>query len=155
MLTQSNLSEIKKTVQEFFQKMTFEVEVDFLTQTEQTLPINLKTDEPQILIGERGQTLAEIQHLLKAILRRKIETEEAFYIDLDINDYKKKKNEYLRELARSAADEVSLSKKEKILSPMPAYERRVIHMELAGRSDVVSESIGEGPERRVGVRPSA
>jgi len=155
MLTQSNLSEIKKTVQEFFQKMTFEVEVDFLPQTEQTLPINLKADEPQILIGERGQTLAEIQHLLKAILRRKIETEEAFYIDLDINDYKKKKNEYLRELARSAADEVSLSKKEKILSPMPAYERRVIHMELAGRSDVVSESIGEGPERRVGVRPSA
>ena len=155
MLTQSNLSEIKKTVQEFFQKMTFEVEVDFLPQTEQTLPINLKADEPQILIGEIGQTLAEIQHLLKAILRRKIETEEAFYIDLDINDYKKKKNEYLRELARSAADEVSLSKKEKILSPMPAYERRVIHMELAGRSDVVSESIGEGPERRVGVRPSA
>ena len=155
MLTQSNLSEIKKTVQEFFQKMTFEVEVDFLPQTEQTLPINLKADEPQILIGERGQTLAEIQHLLKAILRRKIEAEEAFYIDLDINDYKKKKNEYLRELARSVADEVSLSKKEKILGPMPPYERRVIHMELAGRSDVVSESIGEGPERRVGVRPSA
>jgi len=74
---------------------------------------------------------------------------------LDINDYKKKKNEYLRELARSVADEVSLSKKEKILGPMPPYERRVIHMELAGRSDVVSESIGEGPERRVGVRPSA
>jgi spoIIIJ-associated protein len=153
MLTQSNLTEIKKIVQEFFQKMTFEVEAKFLPPIEQTLPISLKTDEPQILIGERGQTLAEIQHLLKAILRRKVKTEEPFYLDLDINDYKKKKNEYLKELAHSLADEVSLSKKEKILPPMPAYERRVIHMELAGRSDVVSESTGEGLERRVVIRP--
>ena len=146
-----NLKTIKKTVEEFFGKIPFEVEVDLLPEKEGTVPINLKmTDEPQILIGEGGQTLNEIQHLLKAILRRKIP--ELFYINLDINDYKKKKTEYLRELARSSADEVSLTKKEKTLAPMPAYERRIIHLELAARSDVGSESIGEEPDRKVVIR---
>lgn len=151
MLSSANLEKIKKETKNFFEKMSFEVEIEFLPQKEATLPIDLKTENPQILIGERGQTLSEIQHLLKAILKRKIE--EPFYIDLDINNYKKKKIEYLKELAKSVADEVALTKKEKILSPMPAYERRIIHLELAARSDVTTESVGQEPERRVVIRP--
>ena len=150
-MNQQNLETIKKTVEEFFQKITFEVEIDLLPEKEETVPINLKMDEPQILIGEGGQTLNEIQHLLKAILRRKIS--EPFYINLDINDYKKKKTEYLRELARSLADEVSLTKKEKTLAPMPAYERRIIHLELSNRSDVFSESTDEEPNRKIIIKP--
>jgi len=152
-MNQQNLETIKKTVEDFFQKTTFEVEVDLLPEKEGAIPINLKTDEPQILIGEGGQTLNEIQHLFKAILKRKIS--EPFYINLDINDYKKKKTEYLKELARSLADEVSLTKKEKTLTPMPAYERRIIHLELSSRSDVVSESRGEEPDRKIVIRPSS
>jgi len=151
MINDDNIKEIKEIVKEFFKKTTFEVEIEFLPIKDQTIPINLKVEEPQILIGEGGQTLAEIQHLLKLILKEKIK--EPFYIDLDINNYKKKKIEYLRELARSTADEVFLSKKEKILPPMPAYERRIIHIELANRSDVMTESIGEEPERKVVVKP--
>lgn len=151
MLNLDDLKTIKEISEEFFRKTTFEVEIKIHPQREQTLPIELKTDEPQILIGEKGQTLSEIQHLLKAILRRKIK--ELFYINLDINDYKKKKTEYLKELAHSVADEVALIKKEKILAPMQAYERRVIHLELAERNDVTTESIGREPERRVVIRP--
>jgi len=151
MLSPSDLEKIKNITKEFFEKTTFEVEIEFLPQKDLTLPIDLKVEEPQILIGEGGQTLTELQHLLKAILKRKIE--ENFYIDLDINNYKKKKTEYLRELARNIADEVALTKKEKTLSPMPAYERRIIHLELADRSDVTTESIGQEPERKVVIRP--
>ncbi len=151
MISPSNLEEIKQITKEFFKKTTFDVEIEFLPQKDITLPINLKTEEPQILIGEKGQTLVDIQRLLKAILKRKIQ--ENFYIDLDINGYKKKKVEYLKELARSVADEVSLMKEEKNLPPMPAYERRVIHMELAERSNIATESIGKEPERRVTIRP--
>ena len=122
-----------------------------MPQKDLTLPINLKTQEPQILIGENGQTLVDIQRLLKAILKRKIQ--EDFYIDLDINGYKKQKIEYLKELARSAADDVSLIKEERILPSMSAYERRIIHMELAERSDIVTESIGREPERKVVIKP--
>jgi len=151
MLSQSDFEKIKETVKEFFEKTTFEVEIEFQSPQDQTLPINIKIDEPQILIGEGGQTLVEIQHLLKAILKRKIS--DSFFIDLDINGYKKKKIEYLKELARTVADEVGITKKEKILSSMPAYERRIIHLELAGRSDVTTESIGQEPERRIVISP--
>lgn len=150
-MNQQNLKEIKKITEEFFKKTTFKVEIEFLPQKDQTFPINLKTDDPQILIGEGGQTLVEIQHLLKAILKRKISG--FFFIDLDINGYKKKKIEYLKELAKSVADEVALTKKEKSLAPMPAYERRIIHLELADRQDVTTESIGQEPERRVIIKP--
>jgi spoIIIJ-associated protein len=151
MLTPQSLEIIKKDVREFFQKTTFQAEVGFLPQKDSTLPINLEAEDPQILIGDQGQTLAEIQHLLRAILRKKIT--EPFFIDLDINGYKKKKSEYLEELARSAADEVALTKKEKNLPPMSAYERRVIHLVLANRSDVTTESVGQEPERGVVVKP--
>ncbi len=150
MLNQNNLEKIKKITEEFFNKTTFPVEIIFLNQEDQIILINLKTDSPQILIGEGGQTLNEIQHLLRIILRRKIN--EPFYIDLDINDYKKKKNQYLKELAFSLADDVVLTKKEKILAPMPAYERRIIHLTLAERQDVTTESIGQGQERRIVIR---
>ena len=151
MLNQGDLKKIKEIVEEFFKKMTFEVEIEILPQKDLTLPINLKLKEPQILIGEGGQTLFETQHLLKAILKRKIS--EPFFVDLDISGYKKKKIEYLKELAKSIADEVAITKKEKSLALMPAYERRIIHLELADRSDVTTESIGREPERRVVIRP--
>ena len=151
MLNLNNLKEIKEITKEFFKKITFEVEIEFLPQEELTLPINLKTESPQILIGEGGQTLIDMQHLLKAMLKKKIQ--EDFYIDLDINGYKKKKIEYLKELAKSVADEVSLIKEEKTLPFMPAYERRIIHMELAERTDVMTESIGREPGRRIIIKP--
>jgi len=156
MISRENLEAIKKITKEFFQKTTFDIEVEVLPEKEGTIPINLRTEEPQILIGEGGQTLAEIQHLLKVILKRKLASlpiSESFYINLDINNYKQKKYEYLKELARSAADEVVLSKKEKTLAPMPAYERRIIHLELANRQDVTTESIGQEPERRIIISP--
>ena len=151
MLNLDDLKTIKETTKEFFEKTTFEVEIVIHPQKEQTISIDLKTEEPKILIGERGQTLSEIQRLLKSILRKKIK--EPFYIDLDINDYKKKKTDYLKELARSVADEVVLTKKEKTLAPMQAYDRRIIHLELAGRNNVTTESIGREPERRIVIRP--
>ena len=151
MLNSEQSAKIKKTIEEFFEKITFEVEVEVGPQTDSALSVNIKTAEPQILIGQGGQTLFEIQHILRAILRKKIL--ENFYLDLDINDYKKKKTDYLKELARTAADEVALTKQEKILEPMSAYERRIIHLELAGREDVVSESAGQEPERRITIKP--
>jgi spoIIIJ-associated protein len=149
-MNQAELQKIKKTAEEFFDKMGLEIDLEVKNCDNSTLPIDLKMEEPQILIGERGQTLAELQHLLKAILRKNIATESPFYINL--NDYKKKKNEYLKEMARSVADEVSLTKKEKELPPMPAYERRIVHMELASRGDVVTESVGQEPERRIVIK---
>lgn len=151
MLEKKDLETIEKVAKEFFEKTSFAAEVFVPGEKDGVVLIEVKTDSPQILIGEGGQTLVEIQRLLKLILKKHIQ--ELFYLDIDINNYKKQKKEYLREMARSAADEVSLFKKEKILPQMPAFDRRVIHTELAERSDVVSESTGEEPDRRIVIKP--
>ena len=157
MISQKELEKIKKITKEFFDKTTIDVEIEVGRPEEDTVPIDIKMEEPQLLIGEGGQTLLELQHLLRIILRKQIPSlsgeEKRFFIDLDIQNYKKKKIDYLKEMARSLADEVSLTKKEKILAPMPAYERRIIHLELAERKDVTTESIGEEPERKIVIRP--
>jgi len=151
MIINQEIQKIKNIVQDFFDKMTIPAEVEISPREDKTIPINVKTENPQILIGERGQTLIEIQRIFKIIIKKIIK--EDIFIDLDINDYKKKKIEYLKELARAAVDEVILTKKEKILAPMPAYERRIVHLELAERKDIITESIGEEPERKIIIRP--
>jgi len=169
MITSDDLKKIEEGVEEFFQKMTIDARVDIkiniselgdiLQEKNSTtnkriydaVELNIRIDDPQILIGERGQTLNEIQKLLKAILNKR--TGKIFYLNLDINDYKKKKMEYLKDLARDLADEVVLSKEPKTLSPMSSYERRIIHIELADRTDIKTESEGEEPYRMVVIKP--
>jgi len=146
-----DLEIIRKIINKFFEKTTFKVNIDFLLEEDKTIIIKLKAEEPQILIGEDGQVLKNIQYILKMILKRKIENH--FYLDLDINDYKKQKIEFLKNRIYLIADEVSLTKKEKELIPMPAYERRVVHLALAEREDIITESIGEGNERRIVIKP--
>ena len=150
MLDKKDLEKIKEGTERFFEKMNFEIEIGIKENEENIVSVNLKTEEPQILIGKDGQTLMDIQHLLKRILRKNLEQ---VFIDFDINEYKKKKREYLKELAQNSADEVVLTKKEKTLNPMSSYERRIIHIELSGRNDVETESIGEEMERRVVIKP--
>ncbi|MBI2450319.1 MAG: KH domain-containing protein [Candidatus Nealsonbacteria bacterium] len=146
----TNLEKIEEAAREFFSKTGFSIDAIEINNTrDSAVFIGLKMDEPQILIGEGGQTLADIQRLLKIIINKKFGPELSFYVDLDINDYKKKKAEYLREMAKSTADEVVLTKAEKLLPVMSAYDRRVVHVELASRSDIITESIGDEPERRV------
>jgi len=182
MIDQNDIKKIKETTEEFFRKMTVDIlrlEVGSSTAENKTshiestdikldgfedskkvsdiVDLDLKLEEPQILIGEKGQTLFEIQRLLRTVLNKKFHTPvgagKFFYLNLDINDYKKKKIEYLKDLAKDLADEVILKKEEKTLFPMPAYERRIIHTELAHRTDIITESRGEGQDRYVIIRP--
>jgi spoIIIJ-associated protein len=93
----------------------------------------------------------EVQRILKLLILKDVQ--EPFFIDLDINDYKDKKNEALRELAKEIANDVSLSRKKRILEPMTPYERRIIHLELDKREDIITESTGEEPHRKIIVSP--
>jgi len=147
----SDVSKIKEIIKEFFQKTSLDLDLNILTQ-EDTVFIKIKTDQPKYLIGQNGQTLDEAQKLLKNILKKQIG--EFVYVDLDINDYKKKRIEYLKETARDTANEVVLTGKERILNPMSPYERRVIHMELAQREGICTESMGQDQDRRIIIKPS-
>ncbi|MBI4138160.1 MAG: hypothetical protein HY482_01015 [Candidatus Wildermuthbacteria bacterium] len=106
--------------------------------------------DPHLYIGEQGRSLDDIQHIIRALARKHLIG--LALVSVDVNGYKKDREDRVREIARSAADEVALFRAPKELSPMNSGDRRVVHMELASRTDVETESIGEGPERRVVVR---
>lgn len=152
MISKEDLQKMEAEARTFLRTAGVEGDVKVRKSEEDAVLIEATLAEPKLFIGERGQTLAEVQHLLRAIIRKKIPDLQA-YISLDINEYKKNKESYLKEMAISVADEVALLKKEKELSPMPAAERRIVHMEVAERNDVASESRGEGQDRRVVIKP--
>ena len=160
MFNPNDLEKIRKETQKFFEKMDFDIgtEIEIKQTKENAVSLSLTTQEPQILIGKDGQTLMDIQHLLKRILGKILykeddDTEEHIFIDFDINNYKERKIEYLKELANGLANEVVLTKKEKILDPMSSYERRIIHLELSKRQDVETKSTGEEPMRKIIITP--
>ena len=138
---------VERIAKELFSMISLEGNIQIGEKEEGGIAINVTCEDPQLYIGEKGQTLSEILHILKSLARRKLG--ESVYIMLDVNDYWKNKEHYTRELARTTADEVSLFKAPKELSPMSAAERRIVHMELEERSDIETESIGEGQERRI------
>ncbi|MGM0439264.1 MAG: protein jag [Patescibacteria group bacterium] len=152
MLEQKDIRKIEKISVNFFEKISSDIEVNVEKTDERNVEINAKMDKPQVLIGENGQTLKGTERLLRLALRNNID--KRFYITLDINDYKKKKRDYLEQKAREAADEVSLTGVEKRMPALPASERRIIHIELENREDVKTESVGEEPERQVVIKPA-
>ncbi len=147
-----NQDQIKKETESFFKIMTFEVNEIEIIGKDNVLIVSVNINNPKIIIGERGKTLFEIQHLLRILIRKKINSD--LFIELDINNYKNKKREMLSDVAKEIADEVVFYKKEKILPLMNPYERRIIHIALKDRKEVKTESIGEGLERRIIIKPS-
>lgn len=99
------------------------------------------------LIGRHGRTLYAFQTLARAIVARRL----GVFVPLvvDINDYRAKRAEALRRLALKKAEQVMATGRPVELEPMPAAERRVIHMALKDHPKVTTYSIGEGEERRV------
>lgn len=102
------------------------------------------------LIGYKGRTIEALQSTINSILQK--DTEENAKVFVEVNGYKKKKEETLKRLANKMADNVVKFKKVIKLEPMSAYERMIIHTELADRKDVTTESIGVEPRRRVVIK---
>ena len=150
MITQEEQSAVERESRDFFSKVGIQGDVRVSYSEEEGLRITVTSPEPQMYIGEKGQTLFEIQHILRLVLKKHLSS--LVRVNLDINDYRKNKESYIREMAREMADEVALMKGEKELAPMPAAERRIVHMEVAERTDVVSDSVGEGVDRRVVIK---
>ena len=99
------------------------------------------------LIGYRGETLNSLQTILVAVLKKKMDSKVKLY--LNVGDYREKRNDILKDLARKIEAEVLKNRKKRVLEPMSAYERKIIHTELQNSDKVVTFSIGEEPHRRL------
>ena len=146
---------LKKITAEILQKMTFEnFKISIASKNDaegENFVINIETPESNLLIGQYGATLAALQHALRLLVRR--QTEERFRFLADVNHYLQAKTDSLAEMAIETAKQVIRDKKPVVLRPMSAYERRLVHLELAGNENVKTESIGEGADRKVVIRP--
>ncbi len=99
------------------------------------------------LIGRKGERLSALQHLVNLLLSRRMG--EWTRVLVDVEDYRGRRERQLREIANRAADRVEETGKMLQLEPMPALERRWIHLALRERTGVATQSIGEEPNRRV------
>ena len=117
----------------------------------QVIALNVKGDDLGILIGRRGQTLAALQHIVRLIVAHQAKARVPIMIDVE--GYKQRRYDALQALARRVADEVKSRGRPFALEPMPAYERRIIHLTLADSPDVTTESTGEGEVRKVVIVP--
>jgi len=122
-------------------------------ESEVTAPITLdiKGDDLGILIGRRGQTLSCLQYIVRLIVGHQTKT--WVPITIDVEGYKQRRYEALRALAWRMAEQVEANGMPFTLEPMPAYERRIIHLALAEHPAVTTESIGEGEARKVVILP--
>jgi len=114
--------------------------------------LDVTGDDLAILIGRRGATLAAIQYLLNVIGNR--ESEGDFLVTLDVQGYRRRREEALLGLARRLADRVRQSGRPVTLEPMPSSERRIIHMALGDEQGISTYSVGEGEARKVVIAPS-
>ena len=146
---------LKKITSEVLQKMTlddFKIDIESKGDAEgESFVVNIETPESNLLIGQHGVTLSALQHILRLLVRR--ETEDKFKFLADVNHYLQVKTDSLAGLARDAALQAISERKPVVLRPMSAYERRLVHVELAGNENIKTESIGEGEDRKVVVKP--
>jgi predicted RNA-binding protein Jag len=108
--------------------------------------------ENEVFIREHLPMIVEsVNHLLQMIAKKN----EAKPIFLDVNNYRHEREGLIAELARAAAKKVASTKQEVSLPAMNSYERRIVHVELAVHPEVTTESVGEGKERYIVIKPIA
>ena len=117
---------------------------------EDTIYVEVTGEKASELIGYRGETLEAFQNIISAIANK--DTKERVRIILDILDYKEKRKKSLEILAKKVEKTVIRNGKPFKLEPMIAYERKIIHTALQDSEEVVTNSVGEEPYRRVIIR---
>jgi len=140
----------KKLVKQLFDhlgiKESFEV-----TENDEQIDIVISSEEPGLIIGRHGDTLESLQLIISLMLAKKLGEFKRVFVE--VGDYKKNRSDYLRNLASQTKERVLSQKQEVFLPNLKSWERREVHMFLADDPDVISESVGEGKERTLVVKP--
>lgn len=154
-MNEKNQEIIRDAIKELVEKMGISLEVvsDEIVQEGQKITVfNITTADSNYLIGQYGVNLQALQHIARVIARKKIEGKANFI--LDVNSYRLEKNESIAVLAKNMAEQALAEKRAVVLRPMSPYERRLIHLELSKNEKIKTESIGEGEDRRVVIKPA-
>ncbi|OGG07002.1 hypothetical protein A3D05_02265 [Candidatus Gottesmanbacteria bacterium RIFCSPHIGHO2_02_FULL_40_24] len=150
--------EIEVVVNELLEKLQVEGKVNVTEETGDTegdtassYRITIESEESGLLIGHHGETINSLQLILGVILYKK--SGKWMRVILDVGDYRKMREETIKEMVNRIVTEVEDSGKPVELPYLSPLERRIVHMMLTDHKNVRSESSGEGKDRRVTIKP--
>ena len=132
-----------------FMRITADVSATQSATGELPVTLEIEGDDLGVLIGRRGQTLTSLQYIVRLIVAEKLKM--WVPINVDVAGYKKRRYESLQNLALRLAEQVKRNRRLIMLEPMPADERRIIHLTLADHPDITTQSMGEGEVRKVAI----
>ncbi len=144
----------KDTLEELLEKMGIDADVAYRGgsgEEDSPMLLDVEGEDLGILIGRRGETLASLQFLLNLMVGKRLQS--WIRVQVDVEGYRARREESLRSLATRVADRVHRTGQTIALEPMPANERRLVHLALQDNPHVYTESSGYGEDRRVNVIP--
>lgn len=142
---------IEKVVEELVTQLQIDGSCEFSYEQEGGVSVVLDTQDTGIVIGYHGEILEALQLILTFCVSKKVGR--FIRVSLEVGDYKKNRTDWITSLAMQAKERVLIEKKEVLLSNLKSWERRIIHVMLQDDKEVSSESVGEGKERTLVIRP--
>jgi spoIIIJ-associated protein len=148
----ATLEEAKTVLEELLRLMGLKAAVEVALGTE-TSKLNVRGEDLGVLIGRRGEKLASLQHIVNLIAARR--QGQHHRIAIDVENYRGRREDQLRDVADRAAKRVAQTGRIIQLEPMPALERRIVHLALVDHPQVRTQSVGVEPNRRIVVLPAS
>lgn len=146
-VTEETIQAVEKFLSDTLNAMGMEVNLESKVESDGSLAIEMKGENMGILIGKRGQTLDSLQYLANRVANK----HQSGYVrvKLDTENYRQRREETLKHLAKNIAHKVKRNRRPVALEPMNPYERRIIHSALQSDPYVTTHSEGEEPYRKV------
>lgn len=154
---------VKNIIVELLEKCGVSASVEFEESITKGLVFNISSPDSYLLIGRQGATLHCVEVLVRALAAKRLNSSEAalpggnqggtLWFTLDVDDYKRKREWFLKETAKAAFDKAKLTGRAQALEPMPNYERRLVHAYLQERCpEAESFSMGDEPYRKIVIK---
>lgn len=144
---------ITSATKELLEKLGLVAEVKVAEGEEGSFRVDINGEDLGALIGYHGEGLSSLQLFLNLAVHKKIGEWRRLLVD--VGGYRKEREQSIFDFAHRTADRVRFLQSPVTLNPMPAFERRLVHISLADDDTIETESVGEGWERRVVVKPVA
>ncbi len=153
----AHLKKVEEIVSRLLQEMRIRAHVSATyadqpnASGEKSIHVDIRGKDLTVLIGPQAETLNALQYLVTLIMGK--QTGRSTPIIIDVEGYRARRENQLRRLARKMAEQALKTGRRQVLEPMPANERRIVHLELRNFEGVTTESIGEEPRRKVTIIP--
>jgi spoIIIJ-associated protein len=147
---------VRRTVEEMLAKLKVPAQMELHwgepdEDGQRPVRVDIHGEDLGVLIGRRAEILNALQYVVNLIISK--QAGHWVQVILDVDGYRARRERQLRQMAQRMADQAMKTGRRQILEPMPANERRIIHLELRDHPSVTTQSVGEEPSRKVTILP--